>query len=83
MLWHSDHYLVHQSRIEGDLPYTCTPKKLPTVAAVGWPWAPSLTPSTPGMQPTRTPPASLYDARLATTFVALSTPPGDPNVSFW
>jgi hypothetical protein len=83
MFWHSYYYLVHQRRIEGDLSYTCTPKKFPTVAAVGWPWAPSLTPSTPGMQPTRTPPASLYDARLATTLVALSTPPGNPNVSFW
>ena len=77
MFWHSYHYLVHQSRIEGDFSYTCTPKKFPTIAAVGWPWAPSFTPSAPGMQPTCTPPASLYDACLATTLVALYSPHTD------
>jgi hypothetical protein len=70
MLGHPNNNLVHECCVQSDFPYTCPPKKFPTILAVGWTWTPAFTPCALRMQHAIAPPASFYDATTPPTLVA-------------
>jgi hypothetical protein len=69
ILWYTYYYLMHQRRIQRNLPNPSFLQVVPTFLAMGWPRPPLFTSSTLLMEPLVTTPATFFYTLVYLTFI--------------